>query len=482
MKTLHFSSSQIFLVVITLLAGTTVAQTSDPDSEVSVDPQRRALLMQDIDEKQLVTLHGNTRPEANLLNDRGAVAEDFSMDHMLLQLRRPPELERALVQFIDQLHDRKSPNYHHWLTAQQFGERYGLAQEDLDKVIGWLQSHGFSVNVAYPNGTLIDFSGTAGQIRETFHTEIHNLEVNGEKHFANMTDPRLPAALAPVVVGVVSMNDFKAHPMHRPRPEFTVGSGTYRLVPADLATIYNFNPLFAAGYSGKGQTIVVLEDSDVFSTADWTTFRSRLGLSGYTSGSFTQVHPPSSGTNNCTPPGVNDHDGEAILDAEWASAAAPNAAIMLAACASVGVTTFGGHIALLNLLNASSTPPAIVSISYGDSETYIGASYNSFVNSLYQEAVMKSVSVFVAAGDHGAAASDYLLKPSDPPVLSATHGINVNGLASTPTTWLWAEPISSTPMLVPRAPTGTRRTRQPMLRRCPTFRRFLGTILAAASC
>ena len=59
------------------------------------------------------------------------------------------------------------------------------------------------------------------------------------------------------------------------------------------------NPLFSQGISGQGQTIVVIEDTDVYATADWTTFRSTFGLSKYTSGAFTQVHP-----GNCSDPGI----------------------------------------------------------------------------------------------------------------------------------------------------------------------------------
>ena len=97
------------------------------------------------------------------------------------------------------------------MTSQEFGERFGLAKSDLDAVVGWLESHGLRVNVVYPSGMLIDFSGTAAQVREAFQTEIHHLEVKGEKHIGNMSDPRIPAALAPVVAGVVSLHDFRPH-------------------------------------------------------------------------------------------------------------------------------------------------------------------------------------------------------------------------------------------------------------------------------
>ncbi|HLN48410.1 MAG TPA: protease pro-enzyme activation domain-containing protein, partial [Steroidobacteraceae bacterium] len=376
-----------------------------------------------IDENALITLAGNTRPEARAANDRGAVADDLPMEHMLLQLRRSSDQEQAFEKYLDELEDPKSPNYHHWLSAQEVGARYGLAAQDLAAITDWLKSHGFTVNRVYPNGMVIDFSGNAGEVREAFRTEIHNLEVKGAAHIANMSDPQIPAALAPAVVGVVSLHDFRPRAMNKPRPAYTtsIAGVPYDLVvPADLATIYDFNPLFAAGYSGQGQTIVVLEDTDLYSTSDWTTFRSVLGLaSAYPEGSLSQVHP-----GNCTDPGTNSDNGEEAIDVEWASAAAPSAAIELASCADTG-PTFGGFIALQNLLNASGTPPAIISISYGECEAENGAAQNASIISLYQQAVAAGVSVFVAAGDEGAAGCDAN-------ATSATHGIGVSGFASTP--------------------------------------------------
>src|SRR5271170_2481856 len=264
------------------------------------------LITEAISDTKLVTLGGNTRPEANAANDRGAVAADFPLEHLLLQLRRSPEREQALDQYIDELEDPKSPNYHHALTIKKLRERYGLAPQDLDKIEDWLKSHGFTINRVYPNGMVIDFSGTAGQVSEAFHTEIHQLDVNGKMHIANMSNPQIPAALAPAVVGVVSLNDFRPQPQSRLEPNYTYSCDNspfsttcFALTPADLAMIYNLTPLFSAGISGQGQTVVVIEDTDVYALSDWTTFRSTLGLSSFTGGSVSQVHPAS-----CTDPGV----------------------------------------------------------------------------------------------------------------------------------------------------------------------------------
>jgi subtilase family serine protease len=262
-------------------------------------------------------------------------------------------------------------------------------------------------------------------VREAFHAEVHNLEVDGTLHIGNMSDPRIPAALTPVVKGIVSLHDFMPHALNVPRANYTFTSDGYTyqaLAPGDLATIYNFTQAYAAKYTGKGQTIVVLEDSNVYSTKDFTTFRSTFGLSSaYPSGSLAQVHPTGPG-GACSDPGANSDDVESEIDVEWASAAAPNAAIELASCADTR-TNFGGFIALQNML-AASNPPAIVSISYGESEAQNGAAANAYINGLYQTAAAEGVSVFVSAGDEGAASSDAGAE-------SASHGITVSAYAST---------------------------------------------------
>lgn len=418
--------------VLLLLAGSFVLLRSQTAG--------RELIHTRVDESKLVTLSGNTRPEVGTGNDLGAVADNFVLDHMMLQLKRSPEQEREVEAFVASLQDPASPNFHKWLSADEFGKRFGVAEADLRTITSWLESHGFTVNSVYPSGMVIDFSGNAGQLRSAFHTSIHNLEVNGVRHIANFGDPQIPEALAPVVAGVVSMHDFRPRKMSRAvrkgnGPEYTFsdssGQTVQAVVPADLATIYDFNPLFTKGITGKGQTVVVVEDTDLYATSDWTTFRTAFGLSQYSSGALTTVHPaPASGASNCTDPGVNvdGDDAEAILDAEYASAAAPGATIEVAACDDTTVT-FGGFIAAQNLLNASS-PPSIMSVSYGECEAYNGASSNASFNTLFQQAVAEGVSVFVSAGDEDAASCD--IGTGGFPAPSATHGIAVSAYASTP--------------------------------------------------
>ena len=393
----------------------------------------RTLITEAIDESTTITLAGNTRPEATVANDRGPVADSRQFQHMQLMLKRPAEREAAMEKYVADLSDSTSPNYHHWLTAVQVGEQFGPNHADIETVKSWLTSHGFTVNHVYPTGDLIDFSGNASHIRNAFHTQIHHLNVGGKSHLANMRDPQIPAALGASVKGVSSFNDFLPHPLvsnvHRmdaSSPEFTATGGRYFVAPPDLATIYNLNPLYAANISGRGQTIVLLERTDLVNgPADWLAFRKGFALTkAYPYATFAEVHPQPGTAGNCNDPGVNGDDEEADLDVQWSSAAAPNAHILLASCADTDFN-FGALIALENLLTNGDVAPSIVSLSYGGPETGQGSDGNFYINLIYRLAALEGVSVYVSTGDNDAAVADARNSP-------ALYGINVNGLASTP--------------------------------------------------
>ncbi|MGB8535989.1 MAG: S53 family peptidase [Acidobacteriaceae bacterium] len=389
-----------------------------------------------VDDTKMVSLTGSTHRLAVPKYDQGAVDDSLPMEHMLLQLRRSPEHDAALKQAIDDLQNPRSANYHQWLTADELGTKYGPAQQDIETISQWLTLHGFQVNAVHKNGLTIDLSGTAGQVREAFHTEIHKYLVNGTQHIANASDPQIPAAMASVVGGFVALHNFMPKPaLAKPANAFTFpctgcpdgfnGQVQFDEAPPDLATIYNVAPLYKAKspITGKGQTVVVLEDTDI-NPADVATFRNAFGLSSF-AGTFTQIHP---GTG-CADPGVNGNEVEAALDAEWGGAVAPDAAVELASCADT-TTAFGAFIAAQNLLDLNQ-PPAIMSLSFLECEADNGPGTtnegNAFVNDLWQQAAGEGVSVFVAAGDSGPAGCEDFNTAT-----FATTGIAANALASTP--------------------------------------------------
>jgi hypothetical protein len=344
-----------------------------PAAQSAAGPQ----ITQTINPTQLSVLAGTRGRRPSPPTIAGAWPTVWSLENMQLQLKRPAELEQAFGSAIDQMYLRTFAHLSSLDDGRQIGAQFGPAEQDVQTVTHWLTSHGFQVNEVYPSRMLIDFSGTAGQVRNTFATEIHNLQVNGVRHIANMSDPKIPARRwrlsFPASCRCTTSSPIRCASRARLTPMAAASSRTYALVPADLETIYNLTPLYTAGITGKGETIVTVEDTNLFTTADYTKFRSEFGLTAYTSGSLTTVHPaPVSGNANCTNPGVpaGGDDGEAALDVEYASAAAPNATVELASCKDTA--TFGGLIAIENIINAA-THPTIISMSYGECEAENGA-------------------------------------------------------------------------------------------------------------
>jgi subtilase family serine protease len=218
-------------------------------------PNVSARVTQPVDLENLVTLQGNTHPLARPEYDQGAAPDSLPMERILLVLQRSAEQETALRKLLEEQQIKSSPNYHMWLTPEQFGQQFGPADADIQAVTDWLTSQGFEVNRVAAGRTVIEFSGTAGAVRQALQTEIHKFAVKGEEHWANASDPKIPAALQPVVAGFASLNNFPRKAMiqrvglfsrskatGKLTPLFTVptNSGNYYVLgPTDFATIYN---------------------------------------------------------------------------------------------------------------------------------------------------------------------------------------------------------------------------------------------------
>ena len=399
-----------------------------------------------IDEARLTTLDGNTHPLARPQFDRGSAPASLQMERMLLVLTRSPQQEAALETLLEQQQDASSPNFHRWLTPQQFGQQFGPSDQDIQTITSWLQSHEFQVS-GFSNGrTVIEFSGTAAQVQEAFHTTIHQYVVSGEQHWANSSDPQIPAALAPVVAGISTLYNFPRKQLHelvgnlqsdvairvgRAGPNFTFTCGTdnmgqpvscFAVAPADFAKIYNvpnllLSPAPATQFNGDGVTIAIVGESDI-DTNDVAQFRSVFGLPALKAQQLNVVV-------NGPDPGVNGAETEADLDVETVSGVAPNATIDLVLAepteVSLGVDLAAQYVVDSNLA-------AIINESFGVCEFFMGTTNNAFYNGLWQQAAAQGISVFVSTGDAGSAVCDGNVGSNGP----AQLGLSVSGISSTP--------------------------------------------------
>jgi hypothetical protein len=400
-------------------------------------------ITQVVDETRLTVLPGNTHPFARPEFDRGAAPASLPTRRMQLVLQRSPVQETALEALMAGQQDKSSASYHQWLTPLQFGQQFGPSDQDIQRVTSWLGSHGFQIAGVSSGRTVIEFSGTAGEIQEAFHTAIHRYVVNGQEHWANASDPQIPTALIPVVAGVATLHNFPRQPMHllggavtrskdtgKLRPVqpaqtlFTLGGqcgvppGCFGVGPYDFATIYNVSPLWNATpthIDGTGQTIAIVGESDI-NINDVRDFRNYFGL------------PPNDpqfivdGTDPGTVPG---DETESDLDVEWSGAVAKGATIDFVISQTTEVS-LGVDLSAQYIVNNNLAP--VLSESYGICEFFLGTTANQFYDQLWQQAAAQGITVLVASGDSGAATCDHNAGTQG----AAQFGLSVSGFASTP--------------------------------------------------
>ncbi len=165
-----------------------------------------------IDNANRITLPGHIHAGVVAANDQGRVDAALELPYVTLALQPSAAQQADLTALLERQQDPSSPDFHKWLTPEQFADRFGAAQSDIDKITAWLQTQQLTVvSVARGRNTL-SFRGNVRAVESAFGTEIHRYLVNGEPHYANATNPSIPAALGGVILGIHGLNDFKLKP------------------------------------------------------------------------------------------------------------------------------------------------------------------------------------------------------------------------------------------------------------------------------
>jgi hypothetical protein len=452
---MRFSSSKILGIALALIILISCSANISAQTAAATAPVNNvARVTQAVNESSRVTLKGNTHPMANAKNESGVAPDSLPMERMLLVLKRSPDQQAALKTFMEGQQSKTSPNFHQWLTPEQFGQQYGVSDSDIQAVTSWLQTHGFTVNRVATGKMLIEFSGTAGQVREAFQTQIHKYTVKGQDHWANASDPTIPAALLPVVTGVNTLNNFGKKATIQKRGAATrmsvsgggagaplvltgcpSGFGTglasttncFGVGPADFNAIYNVPATVGSAPAGTGQTIAIVGDSDICTGSplpagctadDVLNFRTLFGL-------------PTGGPTNApqvivdgADPGINNDELEGDLDVEYSGAIAPNAQILFVIAADTE-TSAGIDLAAERIIDFNLAP--VLNESFGACEFNLGNAGNQFYSDLWAQAAAQGITVTISTGDTGSASCD-----DGTGFNVAQGGLSVSGIASTP--------------------------------------------------
>lgn len=420
-----------WVVLLLMMAGDLHAQAATPRITEAINDSSR------------VALKGNVPAILRSAIDQGMASDTTTLSHVRLVLQRSAEQEANLKQYLAELQQKSSPNYHKWLTPEEFGKLYGPADSDIAAITGWLESQGLTIEAISKGRTDIAFSGTVSVIQKAFQTSIHSYSLNGQQFYSNDSLPTIPSALSSVVSGVTHLSTLKPRPFYQlgrpgkydseskslrpvssttssllhPQLTYTSSSDYYLyLVPGDAATIYNtpnttLNANYTSGtsYTGSGITIGTVGDAYLSTTTPITNYRGLfLGESSPTAPKVTNVDSNTDTT---------DVD-ETYLDIEVAGALAPGATIHYYQSKDL-------YSAISQAINDNVID--ILSLSYGQCELGYTTSFNQEIEGWWKQAAAQGIAVTVSSGDNGSAACD------DPnSQTKAEYGLQVNGLGSTP--------------------------------------------------
>ena len=364
-----------------------------------------------IDSGRPVVLRGSRHPRSAAAFDQGPADPTLALEYMTLALKPSAAQQAELDRLLADQQDPSSPNFHKWLTPEQYGDRFGLSRADIVKISEWLRAEGLTVKDVARGRHWIAFSGAAEHVNRVFATRIHRYRVDGRLHYANATEPSIPAALADVAADLRGLDDFPLDPLHTqpapiPRPgdpDYTVGAQHF-LAPGDLAAIYNIAPLYDSGIDGEGQRIAIVGQSAP-SPTDFDSFRKRFNLPAR------KLQTVLVGPD----PGTNSSSVEMDLDIEWSGAVARNADIVYVFARSA--TTAAQYAVDRNVA-------PVLSMSFGRCEAEEG---NPAFRAIAQQANAQGITWLTASGDSGPAGCDRQgVSPQ------ATRGAGVNFLASLP--------------------------------------------------
>ncbi len=376
------------------------------------------------------TVTNGVHPLATKQNDLGRVNPNQVFHRMVLLTERSAAQEADLEQLLQEQQDPSSPQYHQWLTPVEFGQRFGPGTNDMAKITGWLQSQGFTVEPPANGRQFIFFTGSSAQVEAAFQTEMHRYSVNGKKYVANAKPASIPTALAPAVSGVASLNSFtqlapQYHAAATPQIEINNAALTG---PADLSAIYDAAPLAKANVLGQGQSIALIEQSNIV-LQDVTDFRKITGLPAATVNMI---------VNGADPGPVYGDESEAIADVEYAGALAPDATLNVVV---TGTTDFNQGVDLSTAYAVDNDIAPIAALSYGGCETLNDTFASTEVELdkvAWEQGAAEGISEFVAAGDYGGDTCGYL---------GLSAGYNVNVLGDSP----WNVSVGGTEFIMPDA-------------------------------
>jgi kumamolisin len=295
----------------------------------------------------------------------------------------------GLQEYVQQI---SGPGSHSHLTPQQFAHKFGADLADVDAVKNFAQSHDLHVLGHDLGRRSVTLSGTAARMNAAFGVNLHHYRYAGGVYRLRQGHITIPTSFANVVTGVFGLDNrpqARAHFRILSKKAIAPGAVTPETyTPLELAGIYDF----PTGFTGKGETIGIIELGGGYNQTDLDNYFQQLGVSPAPSVTAVSVD----GATNSPTGDSSGPDGEVELDIEIAGSIAPGAAIKV----FFAPNTDQGFIdAVTTAVNDSAV--TLISISWGGPESTFSSQAMASFNQAFQDAGTMGKTAFVAAGDNG---------------------------------------------------------------------------------
>ncbi|MEO8972116.1 MAG: S53 family peptidase [Ktedonobacteraceae bacterium] len=357
----------------------------------------------------------------------------------------------ALQAYGQDISNRKSVNFHRYLTQAQFIGTFAPTQATYSAFTSYLQNDGLTITNTYKHRMVIGFRGTVALVEQVFHVSINNYtSTKGEAFYSNTADPLVPTSLAGEIVSITGLNN-AVHLHHAAlnggkaatnaiqaatttnTATSCPGTGSNYYTPTQYAKGYNYNGLYNAGYHGEGQTVALFELA-TFQMNDITNYEACFGQSR---ASITTI--VASGT-----PPTDSGVAEVEFDAEVVLGLAPK-------LGQLRVYEAGNDFSDVNNEWATilQDAPPVVSDSWGNCEADVGTTEIQAESFYFLAALVQGQSIFIASSDSGSSgcyfnqdSNSNLLNAEDPATQKYVTGVGgttatlaLDGTYQSETTW-----------------------------------------------
>ena len=420
--------------------------------------------------QQKVTIAGTP----NALQDGSAQLVGHYNPQQMLRLvlaLQPPHMADE-EEFLRQLRDPNSPQFHKFLSENEWDARFAPAEQDEQAVVSWAQNQGLTITARYPNRLLVDLEAPVATIEKAFNVAINEYQVRTESHFSNDRDPSIPASLANVIHAVLGLNNIEvahafsriknleqreSYPVYSPGPTYAVGShlegsgsleklnaandrkrtdpfyNGYGLEPTDLysSTGYDYDALRSLGHccnplgnpnNSPPESSIAITIWDDFADSDYGAFLTQYSYLAHNVQRYSV-----DGTPRCCSP-------ETTLDLDWATAMS-NSFDSPADTAEIHVYegTNNQWSTLLDVVNRVLTDgnARVLSMSWGGAENYNAdrPTRDSF-HTVFNQLTGQGWSLIAASGDWGSTGDCQhisVVYPASDPNVTATGGTALGG-------------------------------------------------------